>query len=112
MLFCEGVACHLAWQEALAGRKIGGLILQSPLMSAYRIALHFRFSMFGDKFVTIDKIGAVKAPVFIIHGTRDEVVPFHHGQELFLAVNPRYRYKVRLISDSARRFNFDTFLCL
>ena len=29
----------------------------------------------------------------MLHGTRDEVVPFWHGQELFLATAPRWRFK-------------------
>lgn len=43
----------------------------------------------GDVFPNIDRIGHIQSPIFIIHGTRDEVVPFWHGQELFLACQKR-----------------------
>ncbi len=51
----------------------------------------FRFTLVGDIFPNIDRIRAIDSPVFIIHGTRDEVVPFWHGQELFLNVQKKYR---------------------
>jgi fermentation-respiration switch protein FrsA (DUF1100 family) len=34
-----------------------------------------------------------RCPVFIIHGTQDEVVPFWHGQDLFLALEQSWRAK-------------------
>ena len=30
-------------------------------------------------------------PVFVIHGTKDEIVPFWNGEHLFLACPTRYR---------------------
>ena len=32
-----------------------------------------------------------RCPVFVIHGTEDAVVPFHHGQKLYEALPPKYR---------------------
>ena len=49
----------------------GGLILQSPLLSVYRVFSDFRFTLPGDMFSNIDKIKNVKCPIFIIHGTKD-----------------------------------------
>ncbi|CAM9558875.1 unnamed protein product [Heterosigma akashiwo] len=65
-------------------------------MSAYRVAFNFRFTMPGDMFPNIDKMPDIECPVFIIHGTRDEVVPFWHGQELFLACKTKWRAKAFL----------------
>mmetsp|Transcript_37858 Transcript_37858/g.118620 ORF Transcript_37858/g.118620 Transcript_37858/m.118620 type:complete len:81 (-) Transcript_37858:248-490(-) len=36
---------------------------------------------------------AVEAPVFIIHGVDDPIVPFWHGQALLRAVSEPYRVK-------------------
>ena len=36
----------------------------------------------GDMYANIDKLGAVMVPVFIMHGTEDEVVPFKAGKAL------------------------------
>jgi len=45
----SGPSCYLASKTALQGRSVGGVILQSPLLSAYRVAFNFRFTMIGDK---------------------------------------------------------------
>lgn len=45
----SGPSCYLAQKTAREGNSVGGLILQSPLLSAYRVALDFRFTMIGDR---------------------------------------------------------------
>jgi pimeloyl-ACP methyl ester carboxylesterase len=37
------------------------------------------------------RIGAISCPIFVIHGTRDEIVPFWNGEELFLAAPIQWR---------------------
>jgi len=73
-----GPSVHLATKTA-----VRGLILQSGMTSIYRIAFQFRFTLPGDLFANIDKIGDVCCPVFIIHGTQDEIVPCRHGRGLY-----------------------------
>ncbi|EEC47093.1 predicted protein [Phaeodactylum tricornutum CCAP 1055/1] len=89
----SGPSCYLASKTAKEGRSVGGVILQSPLLSAYRVAFNFRFTMVGDKFPNIDFASKIACPVFIVHGTQDEVVPFWHGQDLFLALKQEWRAK-------------------
>lgn len=89
----SGPSCYLASKTAREGRSVGGVILQSPLLSAYRVAFNFRFTMLGDKFPNVDFAPHVACPVFIVHGTQDEVVPFWHGQDLFLALPQSWRAK-------------------
>jgi fermentation-respiration switch protein FrsA (DUF1100 family) len=89
----SGPSCYLAAKTASEGRSVGGLILQSPLLSAYRVAFNFRFTMVGDKFPNIDYAANIACPVFIVHGTQDEVVPFWHGEELFLSLRQEWRAK-------------------
>jgi len=89
----SGPSCYLASKTAEEGRSVAGVILQSPLLSAYRVAFNFRFTMIGDRFPNIDYAPKIRCPVFIVHGTQDEVVPFWHGQGLFLAVNQSWRAK-------------------
>ena len=45
----SGPSCYLAAKTAREGQSVGGVILQSPLLSAYRVAFDFRFTMIGDK---------------------------------------------------------------
>jgi len=94
-----GPSCYLASKQSGLGDPVCGLILQSPLMSAFRVALHFRWTLMGDQFANIDILPDVRCPVFIIHGTQDEVVPFWHGQELYLAVHKEHRYPPYWVQD-------------
>lgn len=40
-----------------------------------------------DKFPNYKKIGKVRCPVLIIHGTQDTVISFWHGEKLFALAN-------------------------
>ena len=89
----SGPTLYLAEKTAKEGRSIAGVILQSPILSVYRVAFNFRFTMVGDRFPNIDRIANVEAPTLIIHGTADEVVPFWHGQELYNMLDIGWRVK-------------------
>jgi fermentation-respiration switch protein FrsA (DUF1100 family) len=89
----SGPSCYLASKTSKMGRSVAGVILQSPLLSAFRVAFNFRFTMVWDKFPNIDYAPQIRCPVFIVHGTQDEVVPFHHGEDLFLSLKQEWRAK-------------------
>ena len=55
------------------------------MLSIFRVAFNFRFNLPYDMFPNLDRIKNTSCPIFIIHGTKDEVVPFSNGEELFLA---------------------------
>ena len=61
---------------------VRGLILQCPMLSVFRIAFNSRFTVPGDRLTNIDRIKEIEAPVLVIHGTDDEIVPFWHGIQL------------------------------
>jgi len=73
----SGPSIHLATRTA-----VRAMVLQSPLLSIFRIAMHSRFTLPGDMFTNVDKIGKVRCPVYVVHGTKDEIVPFWHGEDL------------------------------
>jgi pimeloyl-ACP methyl ester carboxylesterase len=50
----SGPSCFLAKKTADEGQSVGGVILQSPLLSAYRVAFNFRFTMVGDRYVLFE----------------------------------------------------------
>ena len=82
----SGPSCYLAERLSLQGVRLGGLVLQSPLLSVYRVAFHFRFTLPGDMFPNVDRVPNITCPVLVIHGTRDEIVPFWNGEALFMSV--------------------------
>ena len=63
-------------------KELGGLIIESSFVTAYRVLTHISLFPF-DKFKSISKINKVHCPVLVIHGKRDEVIPFWHGESLF-----------------------------
>jgi fermentation-respiration switch protein FrsA (DUF1100 family) len=38
----------------------------------------------------VDRVKRINCPVFVIHGRRDEIVPFRHGQMLHEASKNKY----------------------
>ncbi len=71
----------------LASRKAcGALIAESAFVSAFRVLTRYPVYPF-DKFQNLDKIKRVKCPVLFIHGKKDEIIPFWHGEKLFAEAN-------------------------
>lgn len=76
-------------------RKPAGLILESAFTSLeamahtlYPFLPRILFRRLKGRFDTLGKLRKVDAPVFVVHGTRDEVVPFSMGDSLFQAARP------------------------
>lgn len=76
----------------LAIRKpVGGLILESAFTSAFRVATILPILPF-DRFANIRKISSVRCPLLFIHGRRDGIVAFRHGETLYdRAPSPKMR---------------------
>ena len=71
-----GPSVYLASHE-----RVGGLILASPFTSAFghRLWMHlFPFDWFRNG----DRIGLVKAPILILHGTEDSTISLDNGRTL------------------------------
>jgi abhydrolase domain-containing protein 17 len=77
----SGPATSLAARE-----QVGGLILEGAFTSAFVVVTRVRILPF-DRFRNIAHIRDVNAPVLIVHGTRDEVIPVAHGRRLYHAAN-------------------------
>jgi fermentation-respiration switch protein FrsA (DUF1100 family) len=90
-----GVAVALA-----AERPVGRILLESPFTSAVDIAaavypfVPVRLLM-KDQFRSDERIGAVAAPVLVLHGARDRVVPLAYGERLYGLIRAPKRF-VRL----------------
>lgn len=66
------------------------LIVQSSFTSVADVArFHYRWApidwLLGTQYRTIDRIGAIRAPVLVVHGDADEIVPVEQGQRLYAA---------------------------
>lgn len=81
----SGPSCYLAMKTAQKGpsKSVGGLILHAPFLSIYRVVIDTKCTLLGDKFPNIDYAPHVRCPVFLIHGTKDSIVPFSHSEQLY-----------------------------
>ena len=82
-----GVAVRLAAERAPAA-----VILEAPFASAVAVGAERYWwlpvsLLMKDRFESIRWIGAVRAPLLIVHGERDRVVPAEHGRRLLAAAN-------------------------
>jgi uncharacterized protein len=90
-----GIAVHMA-----AGRSIGGLILESPFTSVAAAAqYHYPFVpaalLIRDRFDSLSQIGKIKAPVLVMWGGQDHIVPPRLAQTMFdAAPEPKERFFV------------------
>lgn len=82
----SGVAVNLAQEH-----KVAAVILEAPFTSlpdvardVYRVVPRF---LMRNRFDTLAKIERVHAPLLIMHGRPDRVVPFRHGIRLYEAAN-------------------------
>jgi fermentation-respiration switch protein FrsA (DUF1100 family) len=86
--------------DLAARRECGGLIVQSSFTSAKDMARRtLRIPLFEyipkSQFNSLSKIRQVRAAILIVHGTRDETVPFSMGQRLFAAApEPKFFFPV------------------
>ena len=86
-----GVAVALASE-----RPVGRVILEAPFTSAADVAaLRYWYMpvrlLMKDQFHSDRRIAKVTAPVLILHGLRDQVVPYAMGERLFdLANKPKH----------------------
>jgi fermentation-respiration switch protein FrsA (DUF1100 family) len=82
-----GIAVALA-----AEKDVAAVILEAPFTSTADVAfsaypfIPVRLLM-KDQFRSDERIGKVKAPVLVMHGVRDRVVPFRMGERLFALAN-------------------------
>lgn len=94
ILFGESLGTGVAIQLA-ARRPVAGVILDSPYTSAADAgAYHYPYLpvrwLMWDQFNSLAHIAAIRAPLLVVHGTRDDVVPYALGQRLFaVAAEPK-----------------------
>jgi len=91
----SGVAVALA-----AEKRVGGVLLEAPFSSTVDVAatVYWMFPLrllMLDQFPSDRRIAQVSAPLLIVHGDRDQVVPLRFGQRLYdVAREPKTLLKI------------------
>jgi uncharacterized protein len=89
LLWGESLGSGLAVRLA-AEHPVAAVLLEAPYTSITDIArLRFPFAPVGwllhDRFESLPVIGGVRAPVLVMHGARDRIVPVTMGRTLYEA---------------------------
>ncbi|WOL13902.1 protein ABHD17B [Canna indica] len=82
----SGPTLHLAAKL----QKLRGVVLHSAILSGIRVLYPVKVTFWFDIFKNIDKIRQVNCPVFVIHGTADEIVDWTHGKRLWELAKEKY----------------------
>ena len=96
VLYGESLGTGVAVQVA-AKKQVSGLILDAPYTSTVDVAkicypyLPSRLFM-RDRYETKKSIGKVRAPILIVHGEQDEVVPVKMGRALAKLVTSEVKF--------------------
>ena len=91
ILYGESLGTGVA-VEIGQSNKFNSIILESPYTSMEKAAkiyypyLPVKF-LLKDKYDSEKKIKNIKTPILIMHGKKDNIVPFHMGKKLFETAN-------------------------
>jgi fermentation-respiration switch protein FrsA (DUF1100 family) len=94
VLFGESLGTAVAVALA-AGHDVAAVILDAPFTTAAEVgAAAYPFApvrwLMKDKFRSDERIGRVTAPLLVLHGEQDRIVPIRFGERLFaLAREPK-----------------------
>ncbi len=91
----SAVAVRLAAATAAREAAVAAVVLEAPFTSIAEVAQHHypyvpARHLVKDRFDAAARIAAIGAPLLVLHGERDRVVPFTFGRALFAAaVEPK-----------------------
>jgi len=103
----SGVATKLAVENSICG-----VILQSPYTSLSDLArFHYPWLWFNpwDSFDSINRIQEIHAPLLILHGLKDDVVPYSQGQLLFQKASKPKKMLSFILEDHHTMWNAPNF---
>lgn len=93
VVYGESLGAAVAVQVAVQ-RAVGGLVLDAPFTSMTEMALRtYPFlpvrPLIADRYDSIQHIRSVSAPLLVLHGATDELIPVSMGQQLYQAATSK-----------------------
>ncbi len=86
------VATELATRHVVRLLVLHGAFTSFPDMAQVRVPFYPSRYLVRNRMDNEAKIGLVRCPVLITHGTADAIVPFHQGERLFSAAHEPKRF--------------------
>jgi abhydrolase domain-containing protein 17 len=65
-------------------QEVAGVILEGAFTSTYRVVTRVPLLPF-DRYPNLALVRELQVPTLVIHGSRDRVIPFSHGRQLYAA---------------------------
>ena len=113
ILYGESLGSGVAVQLA-ARKEVGGLILDAPFTTlAAAGKYHYPYLpvelALWDRYDSLSAIKSVRAPLLVVHGTHDRVVPFELGQQLFEEANEPKEFAAIAKAGHSDHYRFGSF---
>ncbi|CAM9428247.1 unnamed protein product [Scytosiphon promiscuus] len=93
----SGPTCYLASEKSKG--PFAGVILHSPILSGMRVLTESRALSCLDIYPNVDRASRLMCPVMVMHGARDEEVPWEHGKGIYEAVPEAMRRRPWWVPD-------------
>ena len=97
ILYGESLGTAIA-TEVGQNENFAGIILEAPFTSMVDMGQKIypifpvKF-LLKDKYESKNKIKNIKSPILVLHGRKDNIVPFYMGEKIFeMANNPKFKY--------------------
>lgn len=91
-----GSAVALAAIER-SGKQPAALVLEAPFTTLRAVAqkvapqLEPLLDRMKSEWNSLERIKALSAPLLILHGTKDQLIPIEHGRQLFVAARSKHK---------------------
>ncbi|KTD20191.1 alpha/beta hydrolase [Legionella londiniensis] len=111
VLYGESLGTGVAIKLALETQACA-LILQTPFTSLADLArYHYPWMVIKpwDRFDSLKRIAEIKAPVLVLHGKRDQIVPYEQGLALYQKANEPKELKAYEHGHHLNLWNYKTF---
>ena len=111
VLYGESLGTAVAIETATKD-TFAGIILESPFTSMEILAQKYypylpAKIILKDKYKSIDKINGLNIPMHVMHGKKDNIVPFKMGEEIFNKYNGSKSNYFNDYDDHMMEFNND-----
>ncbi|MDJ0894597.1 MAG: alpha/beta hydrolase [Alphaproteobacteria bacterium] len=109
----SGIATQIALERAAVGNPVGAMVLEAPYTSVVDVAqdrfpwIPVRF-LVRDRFDNQSRIDQAAAPLLVIHGHRDRVIPFRFGRRLYEAASQPKQFHELPEASHNDLYNFGT----
>jgi fermentation-respiration switch protein FrsA (DUF1100 family) len=84
-----GVATYVAQDKPIKGLILESTFKSIPSVARILLPMIPADGIFkSERYESIERIGSIRVPILVVHGTVDELIPLAEGQDLFEKANP------------------------